>query len=488
MKILFIYPDLNIDIRWGGHYYEGIASLSAILKSKGHQVELLHVYNLLKSKDLSRYLDSPLDLIAFSATTPMFPYVVECAKIIKNKFKRNIPLLCGGSHATSAAAQVLKNSEIDYVCVGEGEHFILDFLDYLQGLRDKESIANLGYKREDGEVQINPVRDPIDPLDSLPFADREIFKPQHENSDTAFLSAGRGCPFQCGYCSNNYLNKIYKNKYLRFRKPETLIAEIKALLDQYPNLKQLVFLDDVFILNENWLSKFCQLYAQAFSLPFKALAHPAAINDAKIKLLKESGCNGIGFGIQSGNMFIRDNVMLRHVSDEKIRESISILKKHSLEFTVDVIFGVPFEQKKHMLDTVKMCAENDVSPKSHIFYPLPNTRLEELAIEHKLFDRSSYAEDYHSKTILNFSKIHKARVLFFHRYSKPLVYLYRKFSYVHAGALPKKIGQKILDYSVCSDFCIYSVISLRSLFIKLRSLFRKAAGISEFRLKEIKHF
>ncbi|MDD5595774.1 MAG: radical SAM protein, partial [Candidatus Omnitrophica bacterium] len=451
-----------------------------------HQVELLHVYNLLKNKELPRYLDSPLDLIAFSATTPMFPYVAECAKTIKKNFKKNIPLLCGGSHATSAAAQVLKDSEVDYVCVGEGEHFILDFLDYLQGLRDKESIANLGYKKEDGEVQINAIRDPIDPLDSLPFADREIFKAQHENTNTAFLSAGRGCPFQCGYCSNNYLNKIYKNKYLRFRKPETLIEEIKLLLQQYPRIKQLVFLDDVFILDEAWLAKFSGLYLQNFKLPYNALAHPATITDAKIKLLKESGCNGIGFGIQSGNRFIRDSVMFRHVSDEKISESIAILKKYNLKFTVDVIFGVPFEQKKHMLDTIKMCAENDVSPKSHIFYPLPNTRLEEIAIENKLFDRSSYAEDYHSKTVLNFNKMHKARVLFFHRYSKPLVSLYRKFAYAHA-ALPKKIGQKILDFSVCSDFCIYSVISLRSFFIKLRTLFRKAAGISEFRLKEIKH-
>ena len=45
MKIVFIYPDLNIDVNWTGCYYEGIASLSAVLKASGHTVELIHVYN-----------------------------------------------------------------------------------------------------------------------------------------------------------------------------------------------------------------------------------------------------------------------------------------------------------------------------------------------------------------------------------------------------------------------------------------------------------
>lgn len=485
MKILFIYPDLNIDISWKGHYYEGIASLSAILKSKGHQVKLLHIYDLKQNQALQDYLEADLDLIAFSTTTPMFPFVKQCSKTIKQRFKSDAPLLCGGSHATSAARDILTDSDIDYVCVGEGEYFILEFLEFLEGRRNRETILNLGFKDKNGRIVVNPLRQPIDPLDDLPFPDREIFLPQHKNSEIAFLSAGRGCPFQCGYCSNDYLNRIYENKYLRFRKPETLITEIGLLLKNYPGIKRLVFLDDVFILREDWLGRFCKLYAQNFSLPFNALAHPAAITDAKIKMLKESGCSELGFGIQSGNNYIRDKVMLRHVSDEKIKESISILKKHNLKFVVDIIFGVPLEEKKHMLDTVRMCAENDLSPKSHIFYPLPNTRLEEVAIGLKLFDRSTYAEDYHSKSVLNFSRMHKARVLFFHRYSKPLVALYRRLVYAHTVTWVRKINQGILDRLLCSDFCIYSLINLRSLAIGLRSYLRRLSGIKEFRLTEI---
>lgn len=485
MKVLFVYPDLNIDVGWQGHYYEGVASLSAILKSRGHEVELAHIYNLSKGKDIINRISGGFDLVAFSSTTPMFPYVQYCSRRIKKELGSKIPLLCGGAHATSAPEETLINSDVDYACVGEGENFIIAFLDYLRGLRHKTEIKNLAYKNESGEVVVNNLEQAIDPLDALPFPDRGLFDLQHRNTDVACVSAGRGCPYQCAYCSNNYLNKIYKNKYLRFRAPRTVINEIQLLLQEYPHLRQLAFLDDVFILDDNWLSDFCRLYAEHIKLPFRALAHPNAITREKIKALKDAGCNEIGFGIQSGNEFIRNSVMLRHVSDNKIKESIAILKDYNMKFVVDIIFGVPLEQKRHMLDTIKMCAKNNVEAKSHIFYPLPNTRLEQLSIEKGLFEKNIYGEDYHSKTILKYSALHKARVLFFHRYFRPLISAYRSFAFNGSGLIPKSVRTYLLDNILCSDFTIYSIMKMRSGFIKVRSFIRKISGIQEFRLDQI---
>jgi radical SAM superfamily enzyme YgiQ (UPF0313 family) len=484
MRVLFIYPDLNIDIGWKGQYYEGIASLSAILKSKGHYVELSHIYNLQQSKTLIEQISQGFDLIAFSSTTTMFPFVRHCSKIIKKRFK-NIPMIYGGSHPTSVPRETLQNSDIDYVCVGEGEGFILDFLEYLKGSRTKDEIKNLAYKNGVKEIVINELRPPIDPLDDLPFPDRELFAP-HINSNFACMSAGRGCPFQCAYCSNNNLNKIYKNKYLRFRKPETVISEIELLLKKFPSIRELAFLDDVFTINEGWLAEFCKLYGNLFDVPFRALAHPAAITDSKIKALKAAGCFEINFGIQSGNEFIRKGIMRRPGSNNKIKESVNILKKNGMKPLADIIFGVPMEEKIHMLDTIKICAENGVEAKSHIFYPLPATRLEQVAIENNLHERNSYGEDITSRTILGFSKLHKARVLFFHRYAKCLILIYRIFACSSTKIISKKNRFYILDKTLCSDFIIYFIITLRSVFISLRSFMRKIFGISEYRVTQLK--
>lgn len=484
MNILFIYPDLNIDINWRGLYHEGIASLSAVLKAKGHSVKLIHVYNLKHSEDVFNTALDDIDLIAFSATTPMFPFVKQCSKRLKERYS-DIPILCGGPHATSAPVETLKYSHVDYACVGEGEDFILDFLDYIKGSKKKEEVKNLVYRDNFGEIVINSVRAPIEALDRIPFPDREIFNSQHLESDSVFISGGRGCPYRCAYCANNHFNEIYKNRYFRLRKPESVIREIEMVLKKYPHINTILFSDDVFTMDRSWLSDFCALYVKTIGLPFKALAHPATITDAKIRLLKESGCIGMRFGIQSGNEFVRNKIMLRNVSDEKIRESIRILRKYNMDFAVDVIFGVPGETKSNMLDTIKMCAENELNMKSHIFYPLPSTELERVAIASGLLDKNTYGEDYHSKTILKYSNIHKMTILFFHRYSNALARIYNMTWRLRDKPLAKKMVFFILDNILCGDAMICCVITMRAAFIAARSVIRKILGIEEHRLEKL---
>ncbi len=484
MKVLFIYPDLSIDVNWQGYYYEGLASLSAILKSKGHMVELAHICNLANSEDIIQRISGGFDLVAFSCTTPMFPFVQWCAKNIKKQFK-HIPLLCGGTHVTLSPRGTLKNSDVDYICVGEGEYFILELLEYLQGSRTLDTIKGLGYRKGANEIIINELPLPIDPLDDLPFPDREIFDRQHCNATSTYVSAGRGCPFRCAYCANDLINKIYNNKYLRLRRPETMISEIELLLKKYPSIKFLYFGDDVFVLNKLWLTDFCKLYSNSVGLPFCALAYPTTVTDDTIKMLKEAGCQEIRFGIQSGNEFIRNDVMLRPVTNNKIKEAFGILKKYNMEIKTDVIFGVPLEEKRHMLDTIKMCAENRVKPRGQIFYPLPDTRLEQMAVKMGLFDKNTYGEDYNSTTILNYSKLHKARVLYFSRFCYYLVPIYSIFGYSLKSLFLNKVCLYVLDKILCNDLFIYVVISMRSGYIKLRSYLRKLRGISEYRLTKL---
>ena len=44
MRVLLIYPDIRggLRVRPAGYFYNGIASLSAVLKAAGHEVRFLH--------------------------------------------------------------------------------------------------------------------------------------------------------------------------------------------------------------------------------------------------------------------------------------------------------------------------------------------------------------------------------------------------------------------------------------------------------------
>ncbi len=138
-----------------------------------------------------------------------------------------------------------------------------------------------------------------------------------------------------------------------------------------------------------------------------------------------------------------------------------------------------------MLDTIKFCAENRVSPRSQIFYPLPNTKLEQMAVEMGLFDKNTYGEDYNSKTILKYTRLHKARILYFSRFCYYLIPLYSIFGYSSRSLLLNKVCLYILDKILYNDLIICAVITARSGFINLRSLIRKLRGVEEYRLTKL---
>jgi radical SAM superfamily enzyme YgiQ (UPF0313 family) len=160
MRVLLIYPDLNIHV----NYPLGLGIISATLKDYGHQTRILHFNEEIESPlDLSfiekNIIDFQPQLIAFSSVSNQFQYVKKVADYIKHHWK--LPTLVGGIHATIAPQKVLQNDSIDFICRGEGEFAMLDLITRLAKGEDYTEVANIGFKK-DGKIQINPVRKLID--------------------------------------------------------------------------------------------------------------------------------------------------------------------------------------------------------------------------------------------------------------------------------------------------------------------------------------
>ena len=77
--MLLVYPDYtDRDVKGkvsGGNYSEGLASISAVLKQGGHQVELLHLLYLHEEAEFKEKLreKGKFDVIGFSIRTTAFP-------------------------------------------------------------------------------------------------------------------------------------------------------------------------------------------------------------------------------------------------------------------------------------------------------------------------------------------------------------------------------------------------------------------------------
>ena len=179
MKVLFYYN--------GGEHI-GIEYLSAYLKEKGHEVDLVFdpglgnnfyvnlpiLDNIINDKLIIRKAQkfNP-DIIAISCITNLYPAVKRIAS--KFKTKLNCPIIIGGIHPTSLPDKVIKEDWVDFLCIGEGEEAFAELLEKMKKGEDVSNIKNLWVKDANGKITKNPLRPLITDLDSLPFPDKSLF-------------------------------------------------------------------------------------------------------------------------------------------------------------------------------------------------------------------------------------------------------------------------------------------------------------------------
>ncbi|MBN2169425.1 MAG: B12-binding domain-containing radical SAM protein [Actinobacteria bacterium] len=383
MKVTFIYPDYfddqNIHLQSQGRVYLGLAYLAAALRESGRECELIHLVKApQKEQLLSMVENTKPDIIAFSSTTLQFSKVRTISKWIREHDQT--PIVCGGVHPTIAPEDTALCEDIDFACVGEGEGVLLDLCEALEKGKPLENISGL-LGKSGGRQFKNPPRPLICDLDSLPFPDRNIFQdinmaPNQKKRLT--VMASRGCPFNCSYCCNHALKRVYPNpgSYTRFRSPENVIREIEQEFGNKPDLETIRFDDDILALNRLWLEEFSATYRSRIGKPYICNARADLLNENSVRLLAESGCSTIAIGIESGNLWLRKNVLQRSMTDDVICRAFRLCREYGIKTVSLNMVGFPHETVKMALDTVKINANIDPDlAQVTTLHPFPNTKI-----------------------------------------------------------------------------------------------------------------
>lgn len=276
----------------------------------------------------------------------------------KVKEALDVPIVFGGPHSTFYP-DIIKDNCVDVVCVGEGDHAIIELMDRMEEGKDITEIRNLWVK-EDGIIHRNDLRPLIEDLDGLPFPDREIYYKYRFLRDSGikrFLS-GRGCPYSCTFCHNYVLRRMYRGKgrYVRKRSVENVVEEIKRVRRRY-GFKVISFSDDIFIIPPDWLSEFCEKYEREVGAPFACNVRADLIDEETVKKLKSAGCLGVYLGVESGNEFIRNVVLKKNISDDQIRDAARLLRKYGIKLKTFNMVCHPGETLENAFETVRLNVE-----------------------------------------------------------------------------------------------------------------------------------
>lgn len=398
MRILFAYSLDDAQSLWAplASYEDiqmGVSYISAMLKSQGHETSVM-VLSPSMEKGACRVVDKALEsfdpqVIAFTAVFSQFAFMSRIAAYIRERWPGRF-LVIGGPHATLNAEEVIGRG-FDAVCVGEGELATAELVAQLEQGKKPRGVPNMWIKVEDGTVEKNPTRSFLQNLDSLPFPDRDMWTPWIREKAGARVSVflGRGCPFQCTYCSNHALAKLADGKYVRFRSPENIIAELRFIHNKYPD-KDYIYLEvETIALDKKWLMALCgslQEFNASLPSPISFSCNyrisPQSLDEEIFVALQKANFISINIGLEAGSPRVRKEVLSRNYTNEDFYKVIDMAKRHGMKINIFNLIGIPGETLAEHMETVEV--NRRVQPDwifKSIFFPYPGTRLADVCRE-----------------------------------------------------------------------------------------------------------
>ena len=366
MRVVFL--EVDTESQWAMASL-GPAFLAAFLRQHGHEVLMIRAtIEMPDERVVTLIKEANPGLIGVSMTTRQWLRSKHLVALIRQQ--TSIPIVAGGLHATFSPEAVLASPGFDFAGLGECEEAMLDLVNAIEAKKSAHGIANIWVRGGFRPV----LRKPVEPLDSLPFAARDMLD---EPNGIVQVSTQRGCPFPCTYCGARMFNELYEGtgEYGRRRTHQNVLDELRSLRDQ-GRLSYVIFLDDTFTIHHPWVKEFCRLYKEEFKIPFCLHARVETVNEKMLHMLADAGCQQITYGVESGSERVRKEVMKRPVTNQRFRDVFRWTNEAGIRVIANYMLGLPGETKEELLETYTLAEElPSFDFGFFVFYPYPGTHL-----------------------------------------------------------------------------------------------------------------
>lgn len=331
-----------------------------------------------KQEIIRKVVELKPQVIGFTATTMEIAEAVEMNREIKKRIE--VFSMIGGPQATVDPISAVK-SGFDAAIIGEGEMTSLELIQELgKEQPDLGKIKGIAWLGSDGNAVINERRGYMDLADvSLPAYDKVNMEYYTRIWDdiirgipikAAMVMASRGCPYCCTFCA---CNQVF-GRQVRYRDPENIKKEINLLKDKY-GIEGIWFADDTLTTNLDHVRNICRIMKES-GLYWAAQSRVDLVNEEIIKLMAESGCLQLDFGVESGSQRVLDEIIDKRIRLADVEKALELCRKYGIRREAGFMFGLPGETKDEMLKTFEFAKKIKADYYSFsIFTALPGTKL-----------------------------------------------------------------------------------------------------------------
>lgn len=184
--------------------------------------------------------------------------------------------------------------------------------------------------------------------------------PQGQVPPQAQIWASRGCPYKCIFCvwpatmTGNDPDGSGKRRVRQYS-ADYMEAFITELVEKY-GFKTIYFDDDTFNLGNAHVVKMCEVM-EKIGLPWSAMCRADTIRKETWQMMKDSGCFGVKIGVESGNQFVVDKIVNKHLDLDYTQEIVRHLKEIGMTVHGTFTYGLPGETQDQMRGTKTFIAD-----------------------------------------------------------------------------------------------------------------------------------
>jgi len=378
------------------------------------------------------------DMVVLYTSTPTLAIDIETARRIK-EVKPDIITVLTGPHVTILPEESLKAGQgaIDIVCRGEFDYSTKELCEG----RDWAKVDGISFIK-DGTTIHTPDRPLIENLDELPFVvpvyKRDLpikdYVIPHFKSPYVSIYSSRGCPSRCIYC---LWPQTFSGQRMRTRSPQNVFEEVKWIVDNIPEMRELSFDDDTFTANRQHAREIAGLLKPlGISWTINARAN---CDYETLKIMREAGLRHVVVGYETGNEQILKNIK-KGITKEQAIQFTKDCKKLGLSIHGAFIMGLPGESRETIRETIEFAKQLDLnSIQASLASPYPGTEFYRLAKERGWIASDDFIDSTgHQKCVINYPQLSNAEIF------NSVEEFYNKF-YFRPSYILRSIGRMIVD-------------------------------------------
>jgi radical SAM superfamily enzyme YgiQ (UPF0313 family) len=335
----------------------GIGYIASVLKRSGFKVKIID-FRIGKEAILEHIVRINPTIIGFSI---IFQYHIESFKNLI-VFLRNHEIdchFCAGGHYPSLRYKELLSTipQLDSVVLFEGEYTFLELVQSLYTGKDLKNIQGIAYNHDEGTMltSLRPLEEDLDnfppPLRREPLREYAIGKKY------ATLLAGRGCFYNCSFCSIKEFYSKPPGKIKRLRAPEMVVKEME-LLHEEMDCWIFLFQDDDFpaagYTGKKWLNEFCNILTErglSKKILWKINCRPDEIDSDTFAFMRDCGLFLAYLGIESGTEQSLNLMKKRFVPEVSIN-AVNALKKLGIGYDFGFMLFDPTSTYRSISDNL----------------------------------------------------------------------------------------------------------------------------------------